>query len=35
MIMKGLTTEDILDIINTCTCAGLSAKLKLMEYKKV
>jgi len=35
MIMKGLTTEEIVDIINTCTFEGLSAKLKLMEYKKI
>jgi hypothetical protein len=35
MIMSGLTSEEIVDIINACTFDGLSAKLKLMEYKKI
>jgi hypothetical protein len=34
MIMDGLSQTNILDIINTSTFDGLSAKLKLMEYKK-
>ena len=35
MIMKGLTQSEIVDIIDTCTFEGLSAKIKLMEYKKI
>ena len=34
MIMKGLTKEDIVSIIDSCTYNGLSAKLRLQEYKK-
>jgi len=35
MIVSGLKQSEIVDIINTCTFEGLSAKLKLMEYKKI
>jgi len=35
MIVSGLEQSEIVDIINTCTFEGLSAKLKLMEYKKI
>jgi hypothetical protein len=35
MIMKGMTQSEIIGIINACTFEGLSAKLKLMEYKKI
>jgi DNA-directed RNA polymerase subunit RPC12/RpoP len=34
MIMDGLSQTNVLDIINTSIFDGLSAKLKLMEYKK-
>jgi len=34
MIMDGLSQTNVLDIINTSTFNGLSAKLKLTEYKK-
>ena len=34
MIMKGLTKKDIVSIIDSCTYNGLSAKLRLQEYKK-
>ena len=34
MIQSGLTTSDITDIITSNTYNGLSAKLKLKEYKK-
>lgn len=35
MIMSGLTVDEVVDIINSCTYNGLSAKLKLTEYKKI
>jgi hypothetical protein len=35
MIMSGLSQSEIIDIINACTFEGLSANLKLMEYKKI
>jgi len=35
MIMNGLSQSVILDIINTSIFDGLSAKLKLTEYKKI
>ena len=35
MILSGLSQADIVDIINSCTHNGLSAKLKLAEYKRV
>jgi hypothetical protein len=35
MIVSGLRQSEIVDIINTCTFEGLSAKLKLMEYKRI
>jgi len=34
MIMNGITVEQIVEIIDSCTYSGLSAKLKLQEYKK-
>ena len=34
MIMDGLSQTNVLDIINTSIFDGLSAKLKLTEYKK-
>lgn len=35
MIMKGLSESEIVEIINRNTVYGLSAKLQLMEYKKI
>lgn len=35
MIQSGLSSEDVIDIISSCTFDGLSAKLKLKEYKKI
>ena len=35
MIMKGLKKEELVEIIDSCTYEGLSAKLKLQEYKKI
>lgn len=35
MIMGGLSQNEIVEIINSCTYVGLSAKLKLTEYKKI
>lgn len=35
MIQGGLTSEEVVGIINSCTYTGLSAKLKLKEYKKI
>jgi len=35
MIMKGLKKEELVEIIDSCTYKGLSAKLKLQEYKKI
>lgn len=35
MVMQGLTTEEIVEIIDTNTYSGLTAKLKLKEYKKL
>ena len=35
MILNGLTEEEVKSIINECTVTGLSAKLKLQEYKKI
>lgn len=35
MRLSGLTTEQIVEIIDSCTYTGLSAKLKLQEYRKV
>lgn len=35
MIQSGLTSEEVVGIINSCTYTGLSAKLKLTEYKKI
>lgn len=34
MVRSGLSREEVVDIINSCTYKGLSAKVKLMEYKK-
>ena len=34
MIQSGLTSEDVIEIINSNSFTGLSAKLKLKEYKK-
>lgn len=34
MIRSGLSRDDVIDIINSCAYQGLSAKVKLMEYKK-
>ena len=35
MIQSGLTSEDVIEIIDSNSFTGLSAKLKLQEYKKV
>ena len=35
MIMSGLSESEVVDIINSNTVYGLSAKLQLMEYKKI
>ena len=35
MIMNGMTKDEIVEIINSCTYTGLSAKLKLQEYKRI
>jgi len=35
MIMSGMTSEDIVSIIDNCTTEGLTAKLKLKEYKRI
>jgi len=35
MVLSGLTQKEIVDIIDSNTYQGLSAKLKLTEYKKV
>ncbi len=35
MIMNGLSADDVCHIIDSCTYSGLSAKLKLQEYRKV
>ena len=35
MIQSGLTSEDVVEIINSNSFTGLSAKLKLKEYKKI
>jgi len=35
MILNGLTSEEIVSIIDDCAFGGLSAKAKFMEYKKV
>ena len=35
MIMGGLSQEEIVEIINSNTYNGLSAKTKLQEYKKI
>ena len=35
MIMGGLSQEEIVEIINSNTYSGLSAKTKLQEYKKI
>ena len=35
MIMGGLSESEVVDIINSNTVYGLSAKLQLMEYKKI
>ena len=35
MILSGLSSIDVMNIIDSCTYSGLSAKAKLMEYKKV
>jgi len=35
MIMSGLSENDVLEIINRNTVSGLSAKLQLVEYKKI
>ena len=35
MIQSGISEHEIVDIINDCTTFGLSAKLKLTEYKRV
>ena len=34
MILNGMTQNEIVEVINSCTYSGLSAKLKLQEYKK-
>ena len=34
MRMNGLTTEEIVEIIDSCTYTGLSAKLKLQEHRR-
>ena len=33
MIQSGISESELIDIINDCTTFGLSAKLKLTEYK--
>jgi DNA-directed RNA polymerase subunit RPC12/RpoP len=35
MILNGLTEQEVKSIIDECTTDGLSAKLKLQEYKKI
>ena len=35
MIMSGLSEIEVIDIINRNTVQGLSARLQLMEFKKV
>ena len=35
MIVNGLTAEEVKSIIDRCTFTGLSAKLKIKEYKKI
>ena len=35
MIMSGLSESEVVDIINSNTVYGLSAKMQLMEYKKI
>ena len=35
MIQSGISESDMVDIINNCTSFGLSAKLKLTEYKRI
>ena len=35
MVLGGLTQEEIVEIINSNTYSGLSAKAKLQEYKKI
>lgn len=35
MVRSGLTSEELIDIIDACTFRGLSAKAKFMEYKKI
>ena len=35
MVMSGLTSEEIVSIIDNCTTEGLAAKLKLKEYKRI
>ena len=35
MVISGLSEIDIIDIINRNTVQGLSARLQLMEFKKV
>jgi hypothetical protein len=35
MVKGGLEVDEIIDIINSCTYTGLSAKLTLTEYKKI
>ncbi len=35
MVSSGLSSEQIVSIINECSFSGLSAKAKFMEYKKV
>ncbi len=35
MVIKGLSESEIIEIINRNTVYGLSAKLQLMEYKKI
>ena len=35
MVLNGIPSEEIVNIINECSYSGLSAKAKLMEYKKV
>ena len=35
MVMSGLSEIEVIDIINRNTVQGLSARLQLMEFKKV
>ncbi len=35
MIMSGLSESEVVEIINRNTVKGLSAKLQLVEYKKI